>query len=335
MSLEEASVPGGRRPSHLLSGKRWNYHSSCQIGMHPKGSGSNSNISLADLVSLDRKIRSRAGSSEFIHNNSEMSSSRNISCRSSINKSEQNFVQFTRDDLLRAFDCSEGTKSSCSSPSNRLLSGKGLLPAFFSRDSVRVACIKTASCSQRDGDGDGDRDGRDLEAGLTSIIVGPHLRPRESPEQIRAIRVLVVDDSLPTRKLMQRVLSKKGYDVQCAEDGLVCLAIMSSTSLSSPGEGEEKTAGTEPFDVIIMDDIMPNMGGRDAARILREKGFTGLICGVTGNTSDEDELLFMAYGADLVLPKPLNLGLFEERMEDHVKFRALGERSLNRRRELE
>ena len=138
---------------------------------------------------------------------------------------------------------------------------------------------------------------------------------------------------MPTRKLMQRVLSKKGYDVQCAEDGSVCVDILSgpssACSSSSLEELEKATIGL--FDVIIMDDNMPNMGGREASKILRERGFNGMICGVTGNTSYEDEMLFLAHGADMVLFKPLDLDLFEKKLEDYMNLKISSENGVSQR----
>ena len=427
MNVED--VPRSK-PSFYSSGIRRDYRSQCKIGMHPLGSGGDSNISLADLISLDRKLRSRAGSSEFIYN-SENTVSRNMSCRSSSNRSERSLVQYSREDIIKAFDCSEGgTRSSASSFSNGI-PGKVNFSTFFSRgDSLSTACVKTTPVSQKDDDRDEVKNGDintvdleaglmkvingphlksrvvdtvdvetglmkmtngphlktrevdpvDAEAGLMRVINGPHLKPREvdpvdveaelmrvingpylktragDPVDVEAglmkvingphlksdeedretcqlprpIRVLVVDDSMPTRKLMQRVLSKKGYDVQCAEDGSVCLDILSgpSSACSSSSLEELENATIGLFDVIIMDDNMPNMGGREASKILRERGFNGMICGVTGNTSYEDERLFLAHGADMVLFKPLDLDLFEKKLEDYMNLKVSSENGI-------
>ena len=423
MNVEDVSR---NKPSFYSSGIRRDYRSPCKIGMHPLGSGGDSNISLADLISLDRKLRSRAGSSEFIYN-SENTVSRNMSCRSSSNKSNRSLVQFSREDIIKAFDCSEGGTRSTGSSFCNGIPGKVTFPSFFSRgDSLRMACTKTTPCSQKDYGQDESIDGDistvDLEAGLKNVMNGPHLKPREintvdleaglknvmngphlKPREIntldleaglmkvingphlkprdvdtvdveaglmkvingphlksrdadtvdveaglmkvmdgphpnlrdpldscqspRRIRVLVVDDSMPTRKLMQRVLSKKGYDVQCAEDGSVCVDIMtapsSTCSSSSLEELEKGTLGL--FDVIIMDDNMPKMGGKVASKILREKGFTGMICGVTGNTSYEDERLFLNNGADMVFLKPLDIDLFDKKVVDYVNSKFSSE----------
>ena len=43
----------------------------------------------------------------------------------------------------------------------------------------------------------------------------------------------------------------------------------------------------------------------EATRLLRQRGFAGLIVGVTGHVFDDDVALFSDAGADLVLAKPL------------------------------
>jgi DNA-binding response OmpR family regulator len=66
-------------------------------------------------------------------------------------------------------------------------------------------------------------------------------------------KVLVVDDSGTARMLEQAALSRGPYDVITAKDG---------------AEGVAKAAAEKP-DLILMDVMMPNMGGFDAVRAIR------------------------------------------------------------------
>ena len=52
---------------------------------------------------------------------------------------------------------------------------------------------------------------------------------------------------------------------------------------------------------------MPRMSGPLAALTLRNLGYTGILCGVSGNTLDEDVKRFIDHGATFVLPKPLDM----------------------------
>eukprot|EP00607_Mallomonas_marina_P005212 CAMPEP_0182434144 /NCGR_PEP_ID=MMETSP1167-20130531/67998_1 /TAXON_ID=2988 /ORGANISM="Mallomonas Sp, Strain CCMP3275" /LENGTH=82 /DNA_ID=CAMNT_0024623669 /DNA_START=237 /DNA_END=485 /DNA_ORIENTATION=+ len=49
------------------------------------------------------------------------------------------------------------------------------------------------------------------------------------------------------------------------------------------------------------------MNGLEATKIIRSLGYGGIIIGVTGNVNDEDIREFLEKGADVVLPKPLDV----------------------------
>src|SRR5688500_15311163 len=69
-------------------------------------------------------------------------------------------------------------------------------------------------------------------------------------------RVLVVDDEESIRTFANRVLSGAGYDVVVASDGPEALTLA------------EKQG---PFDLFIIDVVMPHMLGNDLARRLRAR----------------------------------------------------------------
>jgi chemosensory pili system protein ChpA (sensor histidine kinase/response regulator) len=78
-------------------------------------------------------------------------------------------------------------------------------------------------------------------------------RPQASLEAPAAPLVLVVDDSLTVRRVTQRLLTREGYRVTLAKDGLDAL---------------EKMA--EEIPLIVLSDIeMPRMDGFDLVRNLR------------------------------------------------------------------
>jgi CheY-like chemotaxis protein len=86
-----------------------------------------------------------------------------------------------------------------------------------------------------------------------------------------------------------------GKTMDEASDGLQAIQLVSARPASSP------------YDLILMDNAMPNMGGREATKIIREQGFAGLIVGLTGNTMDAIAEEFIDCGADAVLLKPLEV----------------------------
>ena len=89
--------------------------------------------------------------------------------------------------------------------------------------------------------------------------------------------VLVVDDSRLNRKMLLKFLLKNGNVCTEAEDGLEAIErVKERIDFSNGGHGK-------PYDVILMDFIMPNMDGPTATKRLRSMGYAGLIFGVTGN----------------------------------------------------
>ncbi|KAJ7781908.1 hypothetical protein DFH07DRAFT_791958 [Mycena maculata] len=131
--------------------------------------------------------------------------------------------------------------------------------------------------------------------------------------------VLVVDDDLVTRKLMQRMLVRLGCVVETADNGLAALACLGA---SATPESEGATSGSnsqrgpileqpngfndERFDIIFLDNQMPLLSGINAVAKLREQGRTDFVVGITGNALLEDQEEYIAAGVDHVLTKPVN-----------------------------
>lgn len=131
-----------------------------------------------------------------------------------------------------------------------------------------------------------------------SPTCGTIIRSPSRPLQIRSI--LVVDDSKLNRKMIIRLLKDKVPSIDEAEDGQVCLEVYKRYFKEN----------LIPYDVIMMDFIMPKLSGPETVKILREMGYKGLIVGVTGNSMQSDIDEFMASGVNKVLVKPLDIDEF-------------------------
>ena len=93
------------------------------------------------------------------------------------------------------------------------------------------------------------------------------------------------------------MLQRMNVRVDQAEDGVDCLRII-RRAMSG--------ADAHQYDVIFMDDSMPNMMGVDATAALRELGLTVPVFGVTGNALLSDQARFLCAGATKVLLKPVS-----------------------------
>ena len=128
----------------------------------------------------------------------------------------------------------------------------------------------------------------------------PSPKKAEQRKSFEEYHALVVDDVKSTRLLVGRVLEKLKLSVELADDGVTALAAY------------EKR---KP-DIIFMDNTMPRMSGVEATRILRERGSTVPILGVTGNSLEDDCKLFLEAGADVVFVKPITPGVIAKSCEE-------------------
>jgi CheY-like chemotaxis protein len=93
-----------------------------------------------------------------------------------------------------------------------------------------------------------------------------------------------------------------------AEDGVQAVDLV-MRSLASDSN--------EIFDLILCDNVMPNMDGPTAAARMRELGYKGPIIGVTGNALPSDVEYFMSSGANAVLAKPLQIGTLKSFLREN------------------
>ena len=110
-------------------------------------------------------------------------------------------------------------------------------------------------------------------------------------------RILVVDDAAICRRMLCRSLKSSFVTVE-AEDGTDAVEKVRISMAGNAGSF---------YNVILMDYQMPKMNGPAAVKAIRSLGFKGVIIGVTGNVLTEDVETFLSHGADVVLPKPVDV----------------------------
>jgi DNA-binding response OmpR family regulator len=102
------------------------------------------------------------------------------------------------------------------------------------------------------------------------------------------MRVLVVEDSRRLSGIIRRGLLEEGYAVDNAYDG----------------EEAEYMAETTPFDLIVLDIMLPKKDGLAVCRDLRDKGVNIPILMLTAKDTVEDRVIGLDTGADDYLVKP-------------------------------
>jgi CheY-like chemotaxis protein len=126
-------------------------------------------------------------------------------------------------------------------------------------------------------------------------------------------KVLVVDDSALTRKMLVKTLKASGHETVEAEDGSKGVERMEDNFLND--------VGARPFDCVLMDFVMPVMDGPTATKEIRTLGYTAPIFGVTGNCLESDIKRFKDNGATDVFPKPFIITEFHRTM-DRLRAKA-------------
>ncbi len=102
--------------------------------------------------------------------------------------------------------------------------------------------------------------------------------------------VLVVDDKKELRVMVKSYLDEEGFRVVLAADGQEALYV----------------ARHEKPDLIILDLMMPNMGGYDFLRTYRREADTPIII-LTAKLEEGDKVLGLELGADDFVTKPFSM----------------------------
>jgi CheY-like chemotaxis protein/HPt (histidine-containing phosphotransfer) domain-containing protein len=115
------------------------------------------------------------------------------------------------------------------------------------------------------------------------------------------LRVLLCDDNVINQKVAVRLLHQMGYRADLAANGIEALAALDR----------------QPYDLIFMDVMMPEMGGFEATRFIRERQqqrsqFANykpsiIIVAMTANAMQGDREKCLAAGMDDYIAKPVRL----------------------------
>ena len=125
--------------------------------------------------------------------------------------------------------------------------------------------------------------------------VAPPAAPVEAAPPLRALRVLLAEDSPVNQKLAVAILSGQGHAVSLANNGLEAIA----------------ATAAERFDVVLMDVQMPELDGLEAAAAIRARerqtGQHVPIIAMTAHALKGDRQRCLAAGMDGYVAKPIRV----------------------------
>jgi CheY-like chemotaxis protein len=137
---------------------------------------------------------------------------------------------------------------------------------------------------------------------------------REAPTELARLpaRVLIVDDEERNRRVLEAMLAPEGLDLVSAGNGEEALALL---------------AAKPPFDLILLDVVMPGMDGYEVARrVKRNPATTNIpIIMVTAHDTRDDRMLGLSAGAEDFLTKPVDRTELCLRVRNLLRLKAYGD----------
>ncbi|HIJ57252.1 MAG TPA: response regulator [Deltaproteobacteria bacterium] len=136
--------------------------------------------------------------------------------------------------------------------------------------------------------------------GLKAAVEEKRVKPAPS--------ILVSDDDEDTRKLVERILKNRGYQVTLSEDGIDVLLRL----------------GRETYDLLLVDINMPNLDGFQLLEMMNQKGIQAPVIFLTARDSLEDERRGLELGAMDYIKKPIQKEILALRVKSALdKIKAV------------
>ncbi|HVX34720.1 MAG TPA: response regulator transcription factor [Hyphomicrobium sp.] len=119
-----------------------------------------------------------------------------------------------------------------------------------------------------------------------------------------AIKVLVIDDEPPIRKLLRMGLATQGYQVIDAPNGRKALELMAETP-----------------DIVVLDLGLPDMQGMDLLRAIRDQNEAVPIVVLSSRADETAKVQALDFGADDYVTKPFGINELLARMRAALRHR--------------
>jgi DNA-binding response OmpR family regulator len=134
------------------------------------------------------------------------------------------------------------------------------------------------------------------------------------------VRILVVEDERKVANFISQGLQEEGHTVEVAKDGESALELLRHGP---------------PYDLIVLDVMLPRLDGLAVARQLRAARQAIPILMLTARDREQDKILGLDVGADDYLTKPFSFGEFLARVRALLRRDTLTRASVMRVGDLE
>ncbi|WP_342545147.1 response regulator transcription factor [Lysinibacillus sp. FSL W7-1291] len=111
-------------------------------------------------------------------------------------------------------------------------------------------------------------------------------------------KILVIEDDLEIQELIKQFLKTQNYTLAVASDGV---------------EGIKKL-NTQPFDLILLDVMMPNLNGFEVAKMIRSQSNIPIIF-LTALEEEQDQMKGFDLGIDDYITKPFSFHVLIRRVQ--------------------
>ncbi|SDG46905.1 response regulator transcription factor [Marvinbryantia formatexigens] len=105
------------------------------------------------------------------------------------------------------------------------------------------------------------------------------------------MNILIIEDELHLQEALAASLKKEGYQTDCASDGISGLEL----------------ALSDRYDVILLDLMLPGLGGYQVLKQLRREKTESAVIILSAKSELEDKIAGLDFGADDYLTKPFQM----------------------------
>ena len=117
-------------------------------------------------------------------------------------------------------------------------------------------------------------------------------------------KILVIDDNKLNLKVAIKLLSCYGAQVIASDSGQDCI---------------DRINHGEKFDLLLADEMMPNMSGTEMMKKLRENGYTTPIVALTADVENDAKEEYLSNGFDDYLKKPIERAELDRVLKKFIK----------------